>query len=170
MEDDFECQDKAVGLFFVFNCKLIETFEGFAMEVVWVRRPVRRAVFQERYSAIVWWVAAQIQPLGRMAEVQGHSGRSLQYPTRGWCWLEQPQMEQPVTSIQLRNKMRCREQRIGRSQRWLNAWGQRNRQGDDVMVFSTQETSDPLLVSGELSLPVWARGWNCFYYYTGTKT
>ena len=33
MEDDFECQDKAVRLFF-FNCKLIETFEGFAMEVV----------------------------------------------------------------------------------------------------------------------------------------
>ena len=83
--------------FFVFNCKLIETFEGFAMEVVWVRRPVHRAVFQERHSAIVWWVAAQIQPLGRMAGVQGHSGRSLQYPTRGWCWLEQPQkMEQPV--------------------------------------------------------------------------
>ena len=34
MEDDFECQDKAVRLFFFFNCKIIETFEGFAMEVV----------------------------------------------------------------------------------------------------------------------------------------
>lgn len=70
------------GRAFFLNCKLIETFEGFAMEVV-SKEALHRAVFQERHSAIVWWVAAQIQPLGRTEGCRDTQGDHYSIPPGG---------------------------------------------------------------------------------------
>lgn len=67
-------------------------------------------------------------------------------------------MKQTKESIRQRNNrtwqlMRDREQEIVRKQRLLKAQSPRNRHGGDgTAVFNTQETSDPLLVSGALNL------------------